>query len=302
VARILVTGAFGFTGKYLSDVLESCGHEVHRLAARAPPVDALPRSVAAQSRVHVSDLCDAPKLKSIVDAVRPQRVAHLAAIAFVAHGDVDAIYRTNIVGTRNLLAALATAASRPERVLLASSANVYGNAAAGVVDESTAPSPANDYAVSKLAMEYMANLWRAQLPITTVRPFNYTGVGQSESFLIPKIIAHYKQRAPILELGNLDVERDFSDVRTVVRVYERLLMSSADGVVVNVCSGVGYSLQQVLDISADLTGHRPEVRVNPAFVRQNEVRRLVGSRARLDALIGRIDGPDFPETVRWMLD
>jgi nucleoside-diphosphate-sugar epimerase len=298
MSRILVTGADGFTGRHLIALLSKRGHEVHALVRRAlPSEDPLHR---ASARIHVAELSDPTALKDTVDSVRPHGVVHLAAIAFVAHGDVDAIYSTNLLGTRNLLVALASGAATPDAVMLASSANVYGNADGGVIDETIAPSPMNDYAVSKLAMEHMARTWASRLPIQIVRPFNYTGVGQSERFVLAKIVAHFRRRAEELELGNLDVERDFSDVRTVVDCYRRLLERGGTGSPLNVCSGVGYSLSQVLDIMERLVGYRPRVSVNPEFVRANEVRRLVGSKVNLEAAIGPVDCCPLEETLAWM--
>jgi GDP-6-deoxy-D-talose 4-dehydrogenase len=301
VTKILITGADGFTGRYLAAKLNAAGYEVHGLVHK--PVAS---PVAGVHTLHAADLADAAMLAKVVSAIQPHKVAHLAAIAFVAHGDVEAIYRTNLVGTRHLLEALAMSKAPLEAVLLASSANVYGNAVGGVLDENTPPTPANDYAVSKLAMEYAARLYSDRLPLIMARPFNYTGVGQAESFLIPKIVSHIRRRAPVIELGNLDVERDFSDVRNVVRAYSQLLeASSAVGQTFNVCSGKAWSLNEVLDMVREISGHDFEVRVNPAFVRQNEVKTLIGSRARLDAVLGQASGP-MPEialrdTLRWML-
>ena len=150
-------------------------------------------------------------------------------------------------------------------------------------------------------MEYLARTWASRLPITIVRPFNYTGAGQAESFLLPKIVAHFKRRAPVLELGNLDVERDFSDVRTVVACYRKLLEADVAGGVFNVCSGRGYLLSDVLRIAGDAAGYSPDILVNPAFVRHNEVRCLVGNKRRLESAIGPVSGPELAETVRWML-
>jgi nucleoside-diphosphate-sugar epimerase len=148
----------------------------------------------------------------------------------------------------------------------------------------------------------VARLYANQLPIIITRPFNYTGVGQSESFLLPKIVAHVRSGAPVIELGNLDVARDFSDVRLVVQAYVRLLRTpGAVGGTFNVCSGRAHTLNDVLDLVREISGRNFEVQVNPAFVRTNEVKTLLGSRARLDACIGALDTIELRDTLRWML-
>lgn len=299
MSKILVTGAGGFTGRYLAAELQRAGHEVHGLVHR--PVAS--SKVPGVSALHVADLSDAAGLAAVVNEVQPDKVAHLAAIAFVAHGDIEAIYRTNLVGTRHLLEALVQGKAPLDAVLLASSSNVYGNVVGGVLDENTPPAPANDYAVSKLAMEYAARLYAGRLPLIMARPFNYTGVGQAESFLIPKIVNHVRRRAALIELGNLDVARDFSDVRNVVQLYRRLLEApAAVGQTFNVCSGQAWSLNEVLAMVREISGHDFEVRVNPAFVRQNEVKTLLGSRARLDAVVGEVPEIALRDTLRWMLE
>lgn len=297
-SRILITGVQGFTGRFLAEELAAAGYEVFGLA-HMPQAEPIPGVVA----VHACDLADAAGLAKVVDLVRPDMVAHLAAIAFVGHGDVDAIYRTNLIGSRNLLEALVYAAAPVRAVLLASSANVYGNSTGGVLSETTTVAPANDYAVSKLSMEYMASLYRQRLPLTIVRPFNYTGRGQAESFLLPKIINHVRRGAPVIELGNLHVARDFSDVRMVVKYYRRLLeLPAARGEIYNVCSGKAYTLDEVLALVRTLASHPFEVRVNPAFVRDNEVKVLLGDRAKLIAAVGQVDDITLEDTLSWMLN
>jgi nucleoside-diphosphate-sugar epimerase len=192
--RALVTGVGGFTGAYVARALSARGFEVHGTMHGAEAHAPRP-NVTAQ---YVVDLCDRSQVSQVVAQVRPDVVLHLAAIAFVAHGDADAMYRVNLLGTRHLLQALAELPQPPQAVLLASSANVYGNAAVEVLDEQVPPAPANDYAVSKLAMEYLARLWMDKLPVMLVRPFNYTGVGQSSQFLLPKIVGHFHRRAPAI--------------------------------------------------------------------------------------------------------
>lgn len=289
--RVLITGIHGFTGRYMAAELAANGYEVFGLGSQ--PGD--------EPNYRHADLADGEALCRVLAELQPDVIVHLAALAFVGHGDANAFYQVNLIGTRNLLEAIAASGKLPDCVLLASSANVYGNASAGVLSESTAPAPANDYAVSKLAMEYMASLWFERLPIVIARPFNYTGIGQAENFLLPKIVAHFRRQAERIELGNLDVWRDFSDVRAVVRAYRGLIEARPCGQTVNVCSGRTHSLREVLAICTQATGHQLQVEVNPAFVRANEVKTLCGDASRLRVLLPDWQTPSLESTLSWML-
>ena len=289
--RALITGLSGFTGKYLAQALATKGYEV---------VGSTHGGVQSADTVLHLDLGDRDQVHQVVSSVQPDVVAHLAAVSFVAHGDAEAMYRVNLIGTRHLMEALAGLARKPRTVLLASSANIYGNAPVEVIDESVAPAPANDYAVSKLAMEYMARLWMDKLPIVIARPFNYTGVGQEPHFLIPKIVSHFQAGKPLIELGNIDVERDFSDVRVVAATYAALLEQSPAGEIFNICSGQVHSLKEILAMMAAIAGYTIEVRINPAFVRANEVKRLQGDATKLRNFLGSVDHIPLHETLRWM--
>ncbi len=295
--RALITGLGGFTGRYLAAELTGAGFSVFGTTHPGEPV----RTNAFQV-----DLCDRATLRNVVREVKPHVVAHLAAISFVGHSDPDSIYQVNVLGTRHLLQALTEVGERPEAVLLASSANVYGNATAGLIDEAAALSPENDYAVSKLAMEYMARLWTDQLPLIVVRPFNYTGVGQADHFLVPKIVSHFRRGDQSIELGNIDVERDFSDVRTVAKIYRRLLEKPPVGEVLNVCSGSSTTIREILKIMSGIANYEIDIQVNPVFVRSNEVKVLRGCSKKL---LGKLPGISddlqtyaLADTLRWMYE
>ncbi len=283
--RVLVTGGSGFTGRYVSAALRDAGHEFVDAEATGPRFD----------------LTQPTTISAVLSSVRPDAVVHLAARSFVADSDATGFYAVNTVGTVNLLDALIAARLDLDRVVIASSANVYGNATVEPIPESTPAAPVNHYAASKLAMEAMVHSYAAHLPIVMTRPFNYTGVGQGVQFLIPKLVAHFAQRRSAIELGNLDVVRDFSDVRRIAEAYVRLLSAQVPGGVTNLCSGVGRSLRWVLDQLRELTGHDLDVRVNPAFVRSSEVHRLVGSSATMEGALGQLPFGDFRDTLSWML-
>jgi len=283
--RVLLTGCSGFTGHYVAERLAASGFEVFD----------------PEEGGRVFDLAQPTTLPSVIAEARPDYVIHLAALSFVALEDSTGFYRVNTVGTTNLLDALLADRRPLRRVILASSANVYGNATDDPITEGTAPAPVNHYAASKLAMEHMAATYADRLPLTITRPFNYTGAGQARHFLIPKLVSHFAERRPVIELGNLDVVRDFSDVRAVAEAYARLLTADAPPQVVNLCSGVGRSLRGLLEDLAKLSGHRLDIHVNPAFVRANEVHRLVGCTTTLRSTVGELPHQDFRETLAWML-
>jgi GDP-6-deoxy-D-talose 4-dehydrogenase len=298
LARVMVTGGDGFTGRYLTQELYKRGHDAACLVRSRPS-----EPIFGAWKTLEANLLDVATLQQIIEELAPHHVAHLAAISFVAHGNVSEIYETNIVGTRNILEAFANLSSLPRSILVASSAAVYDSSIGGKLDETAPLGPANDYGVSKLAMEYLARLYRPLLPIVITRPFNYTGVGQSESFLIPKIVDHVRRRAPIIELGNLEIERDFSDVRNVAVLYASLLeCPAAVGGTFNICSGNAYSLSKILEMVRNLSGHVFEVSVNPAFVRANDTKTLSGSSESLATLLGAVQMPPFRDTLQWMLE
>ncbi|KVN41682.1 epimerase [Burkholderia pyrrocinia] len=298
--RALVTGLTGFTGRYMAERLEAAGYEVWGTIAPGMPLPDDP--ALANCTLLPADLLDSDALRAAAADARPDAVVHLAARAHVAQDAPAQTYQVNIVGTRNLLAAVAGLDRRPSAVLLASSANIYGNATPGVLDETVAPAPANDYAVSKLAMEYAAKLWLDRLPIVIARPFNYTGVGQSDAYLLPKLAAHFARGEPRISLGNLDVSRDFSDVRDVTAAYLRLIEAAPAGETFNVCSERAYALKEVLAMLSRIAGYVIDVTVDPRFVRQNEVKSLSGSRDKLRRAVGEWPVTPLDETLRWMVD
>ncbi len=279
--RILLTGADGFTGRHFQNKARSLGHVVIALQA---------------------DLTNADAVFSEVQAALPSHVLHLAAISAVTHADEEAFYRVNLFGTQNLLKALCALPEAPTKVLLASSANVYGNALVSPISEDCCPEPVNHYAISKLAMELMSASFAQQLPIVIGRPFNYTGIWHDNRFVIPKIIEHFQKRASEIELGNLEVLREYNDVRMVCQAYLDLLEFGQQGETYNIASGRAVSLRTIILALEDITQHEITVKVNPAFVRANEITTLSGSPNKIEALLGPLNHPSLEHTLSWMLE
>jgi len=288
--RALLTGVSGFTGRYAATALREAGYEVHGTAL----------SVDGANN-HACDLSRPDELAELIERVRPQKVLHLGALSFVGEEDVRAFYDVNVFGTGNLLESLASMDRPPVRVVIASSANVYGATESGSLSEDRCPQPINHYAISKLAMERVAAMYAHRLSIVVTRPFNYTGVGQDCRFLVPKLIAHFAEGRREVQLGNLEVSRDFSDVRDIVRMYVRLLQDDVPAMTVNLCSGRVYSLRQIISMLEEIAGYRIEVVQDPRFMRANEVQTLRGDDARLVSVLGEFSRYELRHTLDWML-
>ena len=252
-----------------------------------------------------SNITDAPALEAEVLTTDPDWVIHFAGISFVASKDDEAFYRVHALGSSNLLASLSKLRKKPVKVLLASSATVYGNSNVAHASEDQQLNPIDHYAMSKVAMEEMAKTFMDRLPIIIARPFNYTGPGQKGNFLIPKLIAHFTQKNASIELGNLNVEREFNDINMICEAYLNLLQYGTPAETYNVGSGNARSLKQVINTLIQMTGHAIEVKVNPDFVRANEVRRMCADPAKLNALFQthgiRLHVPPLEYTLQRML-
>lgn len=284
MTRILLTGDQGFTGTYIRRDLERNGIEVIGLKADLGV-----------------DLLDASKLQSKLRHLNLDHACHLAAISSVTHGCLADFYNVNVIGTLNLLQALRHS-TNIQRIVLSSTGNLYSGNTHKSLSEDMPVKPSNHYAVSKLAMEQASELFFDELPITITRPFNYTGVGQSDKFLIPKIINAFRNRLDILELGNLDVVRDYSDIRTVSSTYCNLLLTKHSVAVVNICSGKGYSINDILERCSEISCHRPKIVVNPAFIRKHEIVKLVGDNTMLRSNLPETSKISLKETLAWMLE
>jgi len=136
--------------------------------------------------------------------------------------------------------------------------------------------------------------WKEKLPVLITRPFNYTGADQHPRFLVPKIVSHFRDMKDEIELGNIDVYRDFSDVRDVAEIYCDLLFSDVpSGEIFNICSGRLTSLRDIVAGCSEIMDHEINIKVNPAFVRKDEIVKLGGDAAKL---MGVSDNePPFPD-------
>ncbi len=288
--KVLITGIDSFTGDYLSSHLKKSDYDIYGTSLCGEDV-----------KKYKCDITKKEDVLNVLKVVEPDFIIHLSGISFAAHGSNEDFYRVNTIGTTNILDSLIELDIDPEKVILASSATIYGNQGLEVLDESLCPMPANHYGASKYAMECLARNYFNKLNIIITRPFNYTGKGQADHFLIPKIVKHFKEKKETIELGNLNVSREFNDVSFICEAYKKLLESEAKSEVVNMCSNKGVKLLDVIEIMNTLAGYEIEVKVNPAFVRKDDIESLTGSTDKLYEMIGAIEYRNMHQLLEKML-
>jgi len=249
------------------------------------------------------DITDAQQVELAMLRIQPDYIISLAAISFVPDGEDESIYAVNTFGPQNILSACLKLSKAPKNIILASSANIYGIQEQEQVDEECKPNPVNHYGCSKWSMEQIAQTYSDRLNITITRPFNYTGNGQASKFLVPKIVDHFKQKAPTLKLGNIDVWRDFSDVRWITEAYTKLLSAPAQGMTrINLCSGNLISIREIIDTLQQITGHKINIETDTGLVRQADIKRQCGNNKKLFELLPNLSSEiELKETLKWMV-
>ncbi len=306
--RFLITGITGFAARHLTELLLAQGHEVFGTTRAALP-PALP--VAADHVVPVS-LYDRPQLTAIIDRLRPDGVFHLAAATNVAasFADPEDTYRANLFGSVNVFAAVHAAANRC-RVMWIGSSTAYGQVRSDElpVTEYNPFRPLSPYAVSKAAADLAAFQWAAahELDVIRLRPFNHTGPGQSSAFVcadFARQVAAVERgmRAPEIHAGNLDVVRDFTDVRDVVRAYVLAFARAVRGEAYNVCSGQGYTPGKLIETLLRLSGTTAAIVVQPGRRRGADVPVSLGSAAKLHEATGWVPAIPWEQTLRDLLE
>ncbi|HVO27350.1 MAG TPA: GDP-mannose 4,6-dehydratase [Candidatus Margulisiibacteriota bacterium] len=308
--RFLITGVSGFAGRTLARQLLADGHDVFGTTRGA--VGARSYLPLAADHVLVAGLDDVQRLTHIVGQIRPEGLFHLAAFTSPAASfeNPEAAYRSNLHGSLNLFAAVRAAATDC-RIVWVGSSDAYGyvEPAEVPITESTLFRPLSPYAVSKAAADLAAYQWsRAHaLDVVRMRPFNHTGPGQDPQFVCAdfarQLVAIERgQRPARVEVGNLDVTRDFSDVRDVTRAYTLAWKHGSAGEAYNVCSGAPRTTRDILDALIRLSRVKPEVVVRPERQRRVDVPLLVGSAVKLRAATGWAPVIDWEQTLRDVLD
>ena len=292
--KILITGASGFVGGWLAEHLASLGNaEIYGTYLTEESRESSP----VRDKIHFlqADLSQKEAIEKIVTDVRPDEVYHLAALASVASSFKDPIgtFHNNIDVEIFLLESLRSAGLTNTRVLIVGSAEVYGYVRPEdlPIDESTPLRPANPYAVTKIAQDFLGLQYNIsyKMPLIRVRPFNHIGPRQGLGFVVSdfaKQIADIekKKQEPVIKVGNLDAKRDFTDVRDMVKAYSLILEKGIPGDVYNIGSGNSMQISEILDKLIGMSTVQIERQVDETRLRPSDVPEIVCNNTKIKNL------------------
>lgn len=297
MSRWLITGADGFVaGHLLPHLLEvENNSQVFGMVWREAPRDSWPE-VHPRLQILPGELGDAQGITEIVEQARPEIILHLAAASSVAQSwdDPEPAYRANILGQLHLLEAARSMKVIPT-VVIASSAEVYGRDGhdGSPISEQAPLRPLSPYAVTKAAQDLQAGQYHAAfgMPTIRLRLFNHTGPGRPPHFVassFAKQLAEIERglREPVLHVGNLNVARDFTDVRDIARAWRLAALSGQPGETYNVCSGRPTPIRKILDILLEKTTVKVEIQTDPTLLRTGEIESLYGDSSLFSEATG----------------
>lgn len=278
-----VTGASGFLGGYLTHELRHRGYQVAPMTRKELP----PGDVEAMSK--------------FLGEKKATDIVHLAALANPADGGVKGFYDVNAFLTSDLLEA-ATRAGLPGRFIYVSATSVYGSNQHRPQIESDPLRPLNHYAASKMLGETFVRWRERSLDIRIARPSNCIGVGQMPQYLAPKLVAAFRNRDPEIIMGDVEIARDFIDVRDAANVIALLLCATeAPETAVNVSSGRATPIAEILDTLREITGHDPTITRDEKFIRAGDMRRQACDNS-LALALGHKPAYTLADTLAWMLN
>lgn len=293
--KILITGITGFAGSHLAHYLKNLGDDEIAGLSLSAPGDKFARLFDnGAPPVHCCDITDTESLTAVMQKERPDAVVHMAARAQVANAWQEAvgIVKTNVVGAQALMQAVHNTVPQA-KVLLVSSGEVYGSVLPEELplSEDCKLRPNNPYSVSKAAQELIAMQYHAasNMEVVIARPFNHIGPRQVGNFVVPafaKQIAEIEAglRKPVIKVGNLDSQRDFTDVRDTVRAYHLLLTKGWPGEAYNIASGTPHPISGILAALLRLSQAAPKIERIPELMRPSDTPVIVGDSSKLRSL------------------
>jgi GDP-4-dehydro-6-deoxy-D-mannose reductase len=302
--KILITGAGGFVGAHLIEALR----ERFGAAAEICATTRKSKTKLGDQMVQRLDVTDRQRVELYFRETKPTHVIHLAGLTTVeeAQMDIRAAWRVHVFGTLNIARAILHYV--PDCFLVhVSSGQVYGTGVSGFpVDEKGVLAPANEYGVTKAAAELaLGALCNDGLRVIRIRPFNHTGPGQSHRFAVPgfaRQIVHIERglQSPVLKVGNLDTERDFLDVRDVVRAYATIVARAnelSSCAVLNIASGTSIQMGELLRKLLLQSTMKITVEIDQNRTRQGDNHYSVGSPLLARKLLDWIPKYSIDETI-----
>ncbi|MFC1938072.1 GDP-mannose 4,6-dehydratase [Chloroflexota bacterium] len=309
--KTLITGITGFVGSHLSEYLLTQGVEVYGTVRWRSKMENIEH---IKDKLHLveADLRDAFSMQQLIEKTKPDYIFHLAAQSFVPtswHAPVETL-GTNILGCVNLLEA-ARRSNNDTVIHVAGSSEEYGLVLPDEIPikENNPLRPMSPYGISKVAQDLLARQYHYSYGLRTIvtRAFNHTGSRRGEVFVTSNFARQVAEiekgkKEPVIYVGNLDAQRDFTDVREIVKAYWLAANKCQSGEVYNICSGRAWTIKEVLNLLLSMTDKKIEIRHDPSRIRPSDIPVLVGDCSKFRECTGWAPEIPFKKTLEDLLN